>query len=401
MLDCREPGRWPAPPEDMTFSALKAMEACARQWALQNADYPEVWRRKGYPPKTMIGALVGTIAHSVVETLIREFVAAGCTGVHDAESINVMRRAGGYSNVISRAIDVVVASCRENPRAVGVVEAAERTLRAKIPEIRGQVQALLSQARFSSALARSVRPESAHRGALMRGVFSEFLLRAPRIRWKGKVDLLTIDDSGCEIVEFKTGQANPSHAEQLGMYAVLWWMDDERNPAGRPATKLSVVYPTGKKEVVSPPRGEGLQELANEMARRGTSAVQSITSVPPVAKPAVDICRHCGVRQLCAEYWVAGTSPMAASGVQPVELVDVQAVVEGRHGATSWDATVETGTRLEPNTRILIRAGVPGMELQRGQRIRILDAWTSQDAESPQVTRVVALSAFSEVYILG
>lgn len=399
MLDCREPGTWPAPPEDMTFSALKAMEACARQWALQNADYPAVWGRKGYPPKIVMAALVGTIAHSVVETLTREFVAAGCSGVHDAEAINVMRRAGGYSNVISRAIDVLVASCRDNPRAAGVIEAAERTLRAKIPEIRAQVQALLSQVRFSSASARLGRSETSHRGPLIRGVFSELLLRARRIRWKGKVDLLVVDDSGCEIVEFKTGQANPSHSEQLRMYAALWWMDEERNPAGRPAEKLSVVYPTGK-DVVAPPAGENLQEVANEMARRGTSAVQSATSVPPVAKPAVEVCRYCGVRQLCAEYWVAGSPPMAASGTAPVQLVDVQAVIEGRHGASSWDATVEIGTRLEPNTRVLIRAGVPGMELERGQRIRIVDAWSSQDAESPQVTRVVTLSTFSEVYIL-
>jgi hypothetical protein len=346
-----------------------------------------------------MAALVGTIAHSVVETLTREFVAAGCTGVHDAEAIGVMRSAGGYSNVISRAINVVVASCRDNPRAAGVIEATERTLRAKIPEIRAQVQALLSQVKFSSASARLGKPETSQQGPLIRGVFSELLLRARRIRWKGKVDLLVVDDSGCEIVEFKTGQANPSHSEQLRMYAALWWMDEERNPAGRPAVKLSVVYPTGK-DAVATPTGEDLQELANEMARRGTSAVQSATSVPPVAKPAVEVCRYCGVRQLCAEYWLAASRPMAASDTAPVQVVDVQAVIEGRHGASSWDATVEVGTGLEPDTRILIRAGVPGMELERGQRIRILDAWTSQDAEPPQVTRVVTLSALSEIYIV-
>ena len=401
MLDSRQPDGWPTPPQEMTFSTLKAMEACARQWALQNADYPAVWRHKGYPPRLVMAALLGTIAHSVVETLSREFVAAGCRDVHDEEAIHAMRKLGGYTNVIGRAIDVVVASWRENPRASRVIEAAERALRDKLPEIRALVQALLSQVGFGSASGpRAGRAERPKRGALTQGAFSELVLRAPRIQWKGKVDLLVIDDAGCEIVEFKTGRSNPNHPEQLRTYAALWWMDQERNPASRPAAKLTVVYPSGK-EVVTPPGVEDLEVLANEMLKRGQSAVQSVNSIPPLAKPDPDVCRYCTVRQLCAEYWVTGRPPMAVATAQAAEFVDIQAVVEGRHGASSWDATVEVGTRFEPNAKVVIRVRVPGLQLERGQRVRILDAWNSQDAEAPEAARVVTLTASSEVYMLS
>jgi len=396
MLDCREPSRWPAPPAEMTFSVLTAIEGCARRWALQNAEYPALWDRRGYPSKIVMGALVGAIAHSVVKTLTREFVAAGCSGVHDGTAIGAMRKLGGYTSLITGAIVSEVESWRGNPRALPVVANVERTLRAKAPEIRGYVQTLLSQVRFVKALV--ARSEGGQRRrALTQGVFSELVLRANRIQWKGKVDLLSLDQSGCEIVEFKTGQASAKHGEQVRMYAVLWWMEDELNPASKVPTKLTVVYPTGKEDVACP-SPEDLRQLADEMTQRSELAKKSVRMVPPPAKPAVEVCRFCGVRQLCREYWAPESSPMAAMEGDGNQLADVQVIIEGRHGPTSWDATVEAGTRLQPKSRILIRSGSPGLELEREYRIRVVDAWLSQDPEAPESTRVVTLGAHSEVY---
>jgi hypothetical protein len=43
------------------------------------------------------------------------------------------------------------------------------------------------------------------------GAFPEIELRTPRFSWKGKVDLLAISDSACEITDFKTGVPDEAH----------------------------------------------------------------------------------------------------------------------------------------------------------------------------------------------
>src|SRR6266446_3100244 len=94
---CRAPSVWPSPPDDMTFSTLNAIEACPRRWALQTANYPDLWNGIGYPPKVVIQALSGTIVHSVTETVTQELTRAGCSSVTEASAIGVMRALGGYT----------------------------------------------------------------------------------------------------------------------------------------------------------------------------------------------------------------------------------------------------------------------------------------------------------------
>src|SRR5437773_9728793 len=113
---CREPVNWPAAPDEITFSSLGVIEACPRQWALQAADYPDIWEGRGYPPKIFVKGLTGTIAHSVVEMLTREFVAAGCGSIDEPSAVHVMRSLGGYTKLITQSIEATAASCRQNPR---------------------------------------------------------------------------------------------------------------------------------------------------------------------------------------------------------------------------------------------------------------------------------------------
>src|SRR4051794_31117693 len=120
MFNCREPDKWPSPPDEMTFTALKAIEACPRQWALSAAEYPGLWVKHGYPPKLAISALVGIVSHAVVERLTREFVVAGCAGIRDSGSIAVMKSLGGYSAVIEAAIHSALDASKQNPRAATV-----------------------------------------------------------------------------------------------------------------------------------------------------------------------------------------------------------------------------------------------------------------------------------------
>src|SRR6185312_12568017 len=85
----RLPVAWPDPPTELTFSALKEIEACPRRWALASANYPDLWEDYGYPPRVQLQALFGTVVHAVLETVTRELVGAGCSSVHDASAVEV------------------------------------------------------------------------------------------------------------------------------------------------------------------------------------------------------------------------------------------------------------------------------------------------------------------------
>lgn len=398
---CREPANWPVAPDEITFSSLSVIEACPRQWALQAAHYPDLWEGRGYPPKIIVKGLTGTIAHSVVEKLTREFVAAGCGGIDDPFAIDVMRSLGGYTRMIARSIEVIAARCRQNPRASRIQEHLEQSLYAKVPEIRGQVQGLLSHVRFHGKhTGRRIETGVAGiRRPLRAGVHAELVLRAPSIHWKGKVDLLGLEETACEIVEFKTGERRDEHARQVLAYAVLWRLDPELNPRGLRATKLTLAYPAGHEDVPVPSE-EALSGLANELSRRGSVARESVGAQPPLAQPAQKVCGLCGVRHLCREYWREGVQKTMLNDTEKVAPADIQAVIRGRHGATSWDATVEVAGRIAKGTPILIRCGSTDLELPSGQQVRLLDAWISDDTQGASGVQVVSVGLQSEVYLL-
>jgi hypothetical protein len=345
--------------------------------------------------------LTGTIAHSVVEILTREFVTAGCGAIGDPIAIDVMRAVGGYTNLIARSIEATAARCKQNPRAARIQEHVEQSLHAKVPEIRFQIQALLSHIRFGGKRASrgKERGDGGGRHPLREGVYAELVLRAPSIRWKGRVDLLGLEEVACEIVEFKTGERHDSHARQLAVYALLWHLDQELNPRRLRATKLTLAYTTGHEDVPAPSEDE-LPSLENELSRRGVAARKSVGVKPPAAQPSPHTCRRCGVRQLCSEYWVENVQQRMQSDPPGAGPVDIQAVVRGRHGAASWDATVSVGGRISKGTPILIRSDSSDVELPPGAQFRLLDVWVNDDRQEPPGVKVVSVVLQSEIYQL-
>jgi hypothetical protein len=116
------------------------------------------------------------------------------------------------------------------------------------------------------------------------GAFSEVELRATRIGWKGKADLLTLSEQACEITDFKTGAPNEAHNFQLQVYALLWSLDDELNPTGRLVDRLVVAYEGGDVEV-APPTIAQLAEFQRDLIARGAAAQASLSARPPEARP--------------------------------------------------------------------------------------------------------------------
>lgn len=95
----RPPLKWATEPTWMSVSALLNIEACPRRWSLSYAHYPDIWDRRGYPPKPYLAALAGQIIHGALESIIRSLSQAGCSSIHDSVFVSVLRELGGYTCV--------------------------------------------------------------------------------------------------------------------------------------------------------------------------------------------------------------------------------------------------------------------------------------------------------------
>jgi len=211
-------------------------------------------------------------------------------------------------------------------------------------------------------------------------------------------DLINLSDTECEIVDFKTGDASDDHVLQISIYGLLWAMDSERNPAGRPATRLTISYVQQDVEVPAPSGSES-QSLKDQLRDRTEAALSAINERPPEARPSLANCRYCEVRQICDDYWSGVTQRRLASEARTdSELIDLEAVITGRHGPTSWDGVIETSPALPSGRRLLFRTGPSDLALRAGDRIRILDAYPPEVRGDESDTIVIISCASTEVF---
>jgi CRISPR/Cas system-associated exonuclease Cas4 (RecB family) len=379
----------------MSVTAYEEINACPRQWALSRAAYSDVWQGQGYPPRLQVHAVKGSAVHLAVEIITKKLILAGCPSVRDPQATNVLKDLGGYTKIITDCIQRVLKRFADNPRSTRLRDRAERTLRGETPDLRIRVQSILARLSLpilQSSLERGGAVAAKRRLPLLVGAYPEIELRAPRIGWKGKVDLLVIKDEACDITDFKTGAADGAHEFQVQIYALLWSLDDELNPTHRRATRLVLAYSTGDVEVLAPSE-EQLKILEKDLldGRKNTEA--ALAMQPPEARPTLENCRYCGVRQLCDEYW----SPDNWSNRAGEEAFkDAQVRILRRHGPTSFDAVLESADG---------RAGKPALlrlqesyHLEPGRRFRILDAGIAVDAEDATQPVILTLALFSEIY---
>jgi CRISPR/Cas system-associated exonuclease Cas4 (RecB family) len=118
----------------------------------------------------------------------------------------------------------------------------------------------------------------------------------------GRADLVTLGAESVEIVDYKTGAPHPSHADQLRIYALLWYRDADLNPSGKRVSRLSIAYPTDD-VTVEPPAPDELAELESQLQLRTSAVRDSLSGRPPEARPSTELCATCPVRHLCEEYW--------------------------------------------------------------------------------------------------
>lgn len=390
------PVTWPVPSVEMSVSTYADIDECPRRWALSAADYPEIWSGRGYPQRVQVPAMAGSVVHLALEIITKQLVRVGVVSLGDSSAPQVLRELGGYTRVVEECIERILKRHTDNPRAIALMEYAQRTLRAQVPTLRTRVQSMLSRVRLPKADPRtsaSPKPGGARaRLPLANGAYPEVELRAKSIGWKGKVDLLVLGDDGCTITDFKTGTADEAHKFQVRAYAVMWKLDDELNPTGRLVDRILLAYESKDVDVVPPSAAEA-DDLSRKLAAYRGAAEAAIAGRPPSARPSSESCRYCGVRQLCDDYWASTSHAVSDDG----RFGDIELKITARHGPLSWDATVVTSRDFPTKASALLRIRHRD-EFEVGTVLRVLDGALTRDVEDQSAPVVVTLSAMSETY---
>jgi hypothetical protein len=285
-----------------------------------------------------------------------------------------------------------------NPRLTRDRTAAlRRALAERVPETRTRVQSILSRTdlpreRTIGSPTTSDAPTIPVDGpaALDRGAYPEVALTAPDLRLAGRIDLLTVSEDIVRITDYKTGNEDPAHLDQLRTYALLWALDGTANPDRGLATELLVEYPTHHIRVSAPDTDE-LRALETEIAARIVIADDVLAHPPPPAKPDPEVCRFCAVRQMCDDYW----QTIAPDPIQvPIgDWFDVEGTIAENLGARSWLLTTRGS-----GSGIVLRTPAPRDDIQVGDRLRVLGV--RRDAEPDSHSAEAVMTVSSELHLV-
>jgi hypothetical protein len=405
VLRTQPPVRWPEVPELMSFSMLMDIEDCPHRWALSAASYDHVWSGRGYPRPLHISSLTGVVVHAALETIVSALSRSGCNSLASSEAVAAMKELGGYSVVLEQAIEGQLGLHRKNPRARHVLEYFSRTLKAKIAEMRTQVQTLLL--RVSIVPTRSASNSSSHQDSLVPkrrmltpGTYTEITVVASTIGWKARLDLLSLTTEQCVITEYKTGAANDSHSFQVKVYALLWYRDSVLNPSGRLANRLVLSYGSGDVSVVAPDVNE-LAILEKTIIERTATAKVAVAQSPPTPSPSCDRCLYCYVRHLCVIYWSDSVQKQLALSVDHARSFgDIEIVIQRAHGTSSWVAYVHAGLPPLLGISVLLRSRVEGLMLIPDTRLRLLDVHIRLPDAFEEIA-TITIGTLSEVFQCG
>lgn len=393
-------GHWPPRPPRWSYSSLKEIEACPRRWMLSRARYPGVSEQPGYPAPVSPATVFGDVIHLSLEVVIKALIRNGCRATHGRDAVGVARGLGGYTAVIERSIDSRLDRLNGSPSMTPDRIRRLRTfLVDRVPEARTRIQAILSRTELPVLASRPGEPavgseggkaQQRPRGPLGVGTYPEAKLIAHDLRLEGRIDLLTVDAEGARIVDFKTGDQDAAHAEQVRIYALLWNLDHEANPSHQPVSELCVAY-SSHDVVVTAPDDTELRNLVNATAERIVAADAAVR-IDPEARPSMDNCQFCAVRHLCETYWSALVPTPHA--VKVGEWLDLDGVVSAPNGSRSWFVRPTSG-----DTDVLLRTPSESTAIKVGRHIRVLRVRRDEEPDSGMV--VTVMTPQSDLFVLA
>lgn len=397
-------GYFPEMPPLWSFSSLKDVEACPRRWMLSRASYPDIWDKRGYPQVPHPAALLGDVIHRALEVIVEALNSSGCTATNASDAVEILRGLGGLSAVLREAIADKVEGLADNPRISDEArEGVRQSLIDQLGVASNRLQLFLSRGSLP-VWAADVNTEVEDQGGgrsgggprrrspVGAGAHPEVDVVADELRLWGRIDLVTVDESGVTITDYKSGQEDPSHDDQVRLYALLWDLDHETNPERTAATALVVSYPA-RDRVIPALDTEALRGLETATRARIEQADGQADGKPPQAKPGPETCQFCQVRQLCAEYWQEVVPDPVT--VAPKQWFDLEGTVLRRNGAKSWVIEAAHGGGAE----VLVRTPSPSETLPLGRTVRLLGVRRVGDPDEPDKL-IAALGSTSEQFVL-
>ena len=216
--------------------------------------------------------------------------------------------------MIERAAEAGLARLAGNPRlSDDLRQRIQRGLRDRVADARVQVQAFISNAVITPggrapeagtpAAARAPRCRRVRRaGAPGIGVACRGHAHGAATAADGAGGPAARRRAGAHITDYKTGADSPIHAEQLRLYALLWNLDRDANPARRPVASLTAAYP-GRDATIPVPGEPELRDIEKQIAVSIGEADAELAATTPRAVPSAENCGNCGVRHLCDAYW--------------------------------------------------------------------------------------------------
>jgi CRISPR/Cas system-associated exonuclease Cas4 (RecB family) len=220
-------------------------------------------------------ALEGQLIHEVVEAW--------------AKAIRRGENPGSMRLRFKLALREAISALKNNPRVDSARVAAAVSLDACVAKAHDLIRDLELSASSSkiSAGGRDRVVQDAPNGA------EEFWITVDDPPLKGQLDRVR---NGV-VTDYKTGAPDAAHTKQVLFYAVLWWLKFSEAPQ-----RLELRYP-GTVLIVPVPGPDALDEAVDALRAEIEDAKGRLQSGPPEARPDVERCRYCPVRQLCDDFW--------------------------------------------------------------------------------------------------
>lgn len=369
----KKPSEPASAPRRWSYSALAIWRTCPRRWWLLNSRYENV-RGTSYPMVFGAAAIQGRLVHAALE----------------AE-----RKSGS-----SATADIPFQPRRFLKQALRDFLSDEVTLNPRLD--RGRLEAAISLddclAKFF-ALSEGPGPRTGSRPSVVSQFTGpprdaqEFWLEVEDPPLAGRIDQIRSH----VLVDLKTGEEDlEAHGEQLRLYAALWWLRFGRPPAG-----LEVRYPN-RTHVFSTPGEADLHHTAQSFKAELKAISLALAEPPPPARPAVETCTFCPVRQLCPEYWQASaTRPLrTAPGLnQSPALGPPMRDVELTHLPDHWKPGdslngIAEAAEIGPTRVNLPRTLCPEEGAQAVSGVRLLQVLLLSHEDGTEVRRTSATEAF-------
>lgn len=360
---------------------------------LSRALYPDVWDRRGYPQQPAAASVFGNVVHGVVDRLAEALAHAGIKSASPGAVIGVLGELGGWRSIVLKEIDQQLAQFDDNPRVSRErIDRLRQELIRRAPQAADQVKTFLGRGALPTGRSRSAGGESsgqAHkRLPVTSGTHSEREVCVDEIRLMGRIDLLVVDDKDVAVVDFKTGDEDHDHADQVRLYALLWQLDEQTNPYSRLATKLEVAY-SSHTLLVEPPDLAALDSLRAGMVERIAAADEMTGATAPSATPSVEGCQFCQVKHLCDAYWP--NIPPKVSEATTEEWFDFEGRVLRPQGSCSWFLESDDATQ------VLVRTVETNVPFPVGDKVRLLGVRRTVDPDK-DTHLVIAMFSTSEWY---